>query len=143
MDHLQDWLTNLVMYSLTAHKGLCLLGQIPFQPRYLTISQYRLRGLTVKWRQSGGGKPRDMTLPSTHHSPKTVNRNAKEFTMGTMRLSSATCIHISNCINPGSLRSLALRLFSKFPSFHVLSSLPLSLSIRRIRDSLLTGLSNQ
>lgn len=30
-----------------------------------------------------------MTLPSTHHSPTTVNRNASVFTIGTVRLNSA------------------------------------------------------
>lgn len=29
-----------------------------------------------------------MTFPSANHSPSTVNRNASEFTMGTVRLSS-------------------------------------------------------
>jgi hypothetical protein len=31
-----------------------------------------------------------MTFPSTHHSPMTVNKNATVFTIGTVRLSSAT-----------------------------------------------------
>lgn len=34
--------------------------------------------------------PLDITFPSAHHSPKTVNKNAKEFVIGTVRLSSAT-----------------------------------------------------
>jgi hypothetical protein len=29
-----------------------------------------------------------MTLPSTHHSPTTVNKNASELTIGTVKLSS-------------------------------------------------------
>lgn len=32
--------------------------------------------------------PLEMTLPSAHHSPRTVNKNAKEFVIGTVRLSS-------------------------------------------------------
>jgi hypothetical protein len=33
---------------------------------------------------------RDMTLPSTYHSPKTVKRKAMEFVIGTVRESSIT-----------------------------------------------------
>ncbi len=33
--------------------------------------------------------PLEITFPSVHHSPKTVNRNASEFVMGTVRLNSA------------------------------------------------------
>jgi hypothetical protein len=32
--------------------------------------------------------PLEITFPSVHHSPKTVNRNASEFVMGTVRLNS-------------------------------------------------------
>lgn len=41
--------------------------------------------------QDGNSKevPLDMTLPSAHHSPRTVKRNAREFVIGTVRLSSA------------------------------------------------------
>ena len=35
------------------------------------------------------GVPLDITFPSAHHSPSTVNRNARELVMGTVRLSSA------------------------------------------------------
>lgn len=35
-----------------------------------------------------GDLPREITLPSAHHSPSTVNRNATELVMGTVRLSS-------------------------------------------------------
>lgn len=32
--------------------------------------------------------PREITLPSAHHSPKTVNKKASEFVIGTVRLNS-------------------------------------------------------
>lgn len=35
-------------------------------------------------------EPRDITLPSAYHSPRTVNKNAKELVMGTVKLSSTT-----------------------------------------------------
>ena len=37
--------------------------------------------------------PRLITLPSIHHSPITVNKNATVFTTGTVRLSSTTAAH--------------------------------------------------
>lgn len=55
----------------------------------------------------GGHKPRLMTLPSTHHSPSTVNRNAREFTMGTVRLSSAP---VSNASLPRNTSTPTIRL---------------------------------
>jgi hypothetical protein len=35
-----------------------------------------------------GVEPFDITFPSAHHSPSTVNKNAREFVIGTVRLSS-------------------------------------------------------
>lgn len=32
--------------------------------------------------------PLEITFPSAHHSPNTVNKNAKEFVMGTVKLNS-------------------------------------------------------
>lgn len=43
---------------------------------------------------------REMTLPSAHHSPNTVNRKASEFVMGTVRLSSAFPTSKKNQILP-------------------------------------------
>lgn len=40
--------------------------------------------------------PRGIILPSAHHSPKTVKRNASEFVMGTVRLNSARNRQISS-----------------------------------------------
>lgn len=42
----------------------------------------------------------DMTFPSAHHSPNTVKRNAREFTIGTVRLSSS--LEISICLGPNN-----------------------------------------
>lgn len=55
-------------------------------------SASRTNTTNLAWALSqGGGKvPLDMTLPSAHHSPNTVNRNANEFVMGTVRLNSAS-----------------------------------------------------
>lgn len=36
-----------------------------------------------------GDKPFDIAFPSTHHSPRTVNRKARELVIGTVRLNSA------------------------------------------------------
>ena len=44
--------------------------------------------------------PREMTLPSAHHSPNTVNRKASEFVIGTVRLSSAPNYQIRSSIPP-------------------------------------------
>lgn len=37
-------------------------------------------------------RPREITFPSAHHSPKTVNKNANEFVIGTVRLNSRISI---------------------------------------------------
>lgn len=49
--------------------------------------------------------PRDMTLPSAHHSPSTVKRKANELVMGTVRLSSACPMIRKNRAPPEMLRS--------------------------------------
>lgn len=36
--------------------------------------------------------PRDITFPSAHHSPSTVNKNAKLFVMGTVKLNSVRVV---------------------------------------------------
>lgn len=48
---------------------------------------------------------RDITLPSTHHSPRTVNKNAREFVIGTVRLSSACPINRKNQTLPVTFNS--------------------------------------
>ena len=42
--------------------------------------------------------PLAITFPSTHHSPKTVKRNANELVIGTVKLSSSS-IHVSPYFN--------------------------------------------
>ena len=75
------------------------LEQTPCQSTYLSLSIFS-KGVDSNTSGSGGieifdfgggkgrGVPLDMIFPSAHHSPKTVNRNAKELVMGTVRLSS-------------------------------------------------------
>lgn len=65
-------------------------------PMQVSVSRYSASGTNTKaWSRGlfwgGGGMivPLDMTFPSAHHSPSTVNRNARELVMGTVRLSSA------------------------------------------------------
>lgn len=41
--------------------------------------------------------PREITLPSAHHSPKTVNKKASEFVIGTVRLNSIQLLAESTC----------------------------------------------
>lgn len=49
--------------------------------------------------------PRLMTFFSAHHSPSTVNMNASEFVMGTVRLNSAFPINMKNHTLPVTLSS--------------------------------------
>ena len=44
-------------------------------------------------------------FPSAHHSPSTVNKNAREFVIGTVRLNSAFPMRIKNHTLPVILRS--------------------------------------
>jgi hypothetical protein len=46
-----------------------------------------------------------MTFFSAHHSPSTVNMNAKEFVIGTVKLSSALPINMKNQTLPVTLSS--------------------------------------
>jgi hypothetical protein len=46
-----------------------------------------------------------ITFFSAHHSPKTVNRNASEFVIGTVRLSSALPIKMKNHTLPVTFNS--------------------------------------
>jgi hypothetical protein len=46
-----------------------------------------------------------MTFFSAHHSPSTVNMNASELVMGTVRLNSALPIKMKNHMLPVTLRS--------------------------------------
>ena len=77
-----------IRYSSIAHKGRSRPARKPSQPRYLFESMevsHMNRSLEM------GYLPRDMTFPSAHHSPSTVNKKAKLFVMGTVKLSSV-CI---------------------------------------------------
>ncbi len=76
------------MYSSTEHKALYRPRRTPCQSRYLSLS--RQHAVTPPIPRLGIGVPLDITFPSAHHSPNTVNRNANEFVIGTVRLNSAT-----------------------------------------------------
>ena len=56
-----------------------------------------------------------MTFPSAHHSPKTVNKKASEFVIGTVMLSSITCQHILPQIHSPKKLSTGLPDYQKEP----------------------------
>src|SRR5690348_15540326 len=66
-------------------------NSIPSSVSATAVSILGLRLLT-RFRIEKGDIPRLMTLPSTHHSPTTVNKNATVLTIGTVRLSSVPFI---------------------------------------------------
>lgn len=71
--------------SYFAHTKQYLRYSRASQPWYLPKS-----ALSHLDRAKKEDSPRLITLPSTHHSPITVNRNANVFTIGTVKLNSVS-----------------------------------------------------
>jgi hypothetical protein len=71
--------------TLNVRRAQYQLGRAPCQSMCL----WRVRTqLTIIKIYCVAFLPRDITFPSAHHSPTTVNRNASELVMGTVRLNS-------------------------------------------------------
>lgn len=87
-------LDSLAISSSSVHKVQCLLRQIPC----LTKCLAEVSNIDISNGNVSQYPPFDITFPSAHHSPSTVNKNASEFVIGTVRLNS-TNPNVS-CIQP-------------------------------------------
>lgn len=83
------------------HISQCPRAQVPCLSRYL--SHVSLCAVPVG--PAGVNIPLLITFLSTHHSPSTVNMNASEFVMGTVKLNSAFPINMKNHTLPVTFSS--------------------------------------
>lgn len=75
-----DWDT---VSFLSVRIRRCLQAPTLCLSMYLSVSAY------ASSNEQCGNLPLAMTFPSAHHSPKTVNKNASELVIGTVRLNYA------------------------------------------------------
>lgn len=64
--------------------------QHQYQYQYHSVPMSSSLAVEIGGRGDVKDIPLDITFPSAHHSPNTVNRNAKEFVIGTVRLNSVS-----------------------------------------------------
>jgi len=66
---------------------------LPVRRPYLSMYLCYISSSREEQQSQRSPLPREITLPSAYHSPSTVKRNASEFVIGTVRLSSTDYQH--------------------------------------------------